>query len=576
MTDGPPDAGYAPRTALTWADTFRVFQVALDPRKLAVAAAGILVMSLGWFLLSQLFWAGITAPSKDDPRFSKGQVDKDWKGHKVDGKDFTEAQLEEEGVRRYELAVDAYRTWADLAGPGGRLRTLPWNEYRGPNPFTLVTDLVSGTPLERQHLAAEFLGGTVPVLVEPLTKLLLPMVKMLDPYATLGQRFYLLLCLVWSVATWAFFGGIITRIAAVQLSGKDRLSLPEAVKFVIARYTSYALSPLVPVGLILVIALLMALYGMVALIPFVGDVILYGLGLPLVLLGGVVLAVLLIGLVGYPLMFATISVEGTDTFDAISRAYNYVFQAPWTYLGRGLAAVLYGALVTFFVVFAGSLAVYMGKWAVSQAPLSEYTNRKPDYLFVYAPESFGWKELLLRGSPAEQMDATPPNPITGRRTIGYVDVNPSAANDYRSRLWLTEKIGAALASIWLTLVLLLVIGFSYSYFWCASVLIYLAMRQKVDETEPDEIYLDDDAPEPLPPPAGVTVPSGPAAGGLSLPTTGESAAVPGVALSPNVVAPPGSTMTTLPPPAAVQSPEVGNPVKADGGIIQPPPAGGVK
>ena len=37
MTDGPPDAGYAPRTTLTWADAFRLFQVALDPRKLVVA-----------------------------------------------------------------------------------------------------------------------------------------------------------------------------------------------------------------------------------------------------------------------------------------------------------------------------------------------------------------------------------------------------------------------------------------------------------------------------------------------------------------------------------------------------------
>ena len=357
-------------------------------------------------------------------------------------------------------------------------------------------------------------------------------------------------------------------IAAVQLTGKDRVTLPEAVKFVIARYTSYLLSPLVPVGIILVIVALMALYGMVALIPFVGDIVLYGLGLPLVLLGGVVIAVLLIGLIGYPLMFATISVEGTDTFDALSRAYNYVFQAPWTYLGRGLAAVLYGALVTFFVVFAGSLAVYMGKWAVSQAPLSEYTNRKPDYLFVYAPESFGWKELLLKGGRAEQVEKRDYNRLTGRWQMQTVDRDPDGAENYRKSLWLTEKIGAGLSTIWVTLVLLLVIGFSYSYFWSASTLIYLAMRQKVDETEPDEIYLDDDMPEPLPPPSGTTVATGPAAGGLNLPTI----------TPPAPVAPP--VPPVAPPPAAM-------PAKADAAVIPsaavsppvsppPPPSGGAE
>lgn len=571
MTDGPPDAGYAPRTTLTWADTFRLFQVALDPRKLLVAAAGILVTALGWYALSAAAWAMTgEVPNREDARYSKTTIAKAWEGRK----DITDADLEAEGDRRFQEAKDTYATWAGLAGPGGRLRTLPWNEYRGPNPFTLLTDAVSGSAVERQALFSEFLSGTVPVLVEPLTKMLLPVVNLLDPYATTGLRVYLLLCLAWAVAVWAFFGGIITRIAAVQITGKDHVTLPEAVQFVRRRYASYVLSPLVPVGLILVIVAAMAVYGMVALIPFVGDVLLYGLGLPLVLLGGVVLAMLLIGLVGYPLMLATLSVEGTDTFDALSRAYNYVFQAPWTYLGRGLAAVLYGALVMFFVVFAGSLAVYMGKWAVSQAPLSETTNRRPDYLFVYAPESFGWKELLLRGSRAEVSESAVYDPVTRRRTIKYVDANGTAGK-YYEQMWLTEKIGAALASIWLTLALLLVIGFSYSYFWTASTHIYLAMRQKVDETEPDEIYLDDDAPEPLPPPGGATTASGPAAGGLTLPTTTPAAPPP--------VAPPSAPAAADSTPAKTNGPVVppstgpaSPPPSSPPTTLPPPPNDGVK
>jgi hypothetical protein len=57
MADGRDEASaYGTRRTFLWAEIFRCFQVALDPRKLVVAAAGILVMSLGWYLLSAVFY----------------------------------------------------------------------------------------------------------------------------------------------------------------------------------------------------------------------------------------------------------------------------------------------------------------------------------------------------------------------------------------------------------------------------------------------------------------------------------------------------------------------------------------
>ena len=35
---------------------------------------------------------------------------------------------------------------------------------------------------------------------------------------------------------------------------------------------------------------------------------------------------------GWPLMWPTISSEGTDAFDALSRSYAYVYQRPLAYL----------------------------------------------------------------------------------------------------------------------------------------------------------------------------------------------------------------------------------------------------
>ena len=67
------------RQLLPWTELFRGFQVALDLNKLALAAAGILVMAFGWWLLARLFTAG---ESKAPPQ---------WPGAYLDRKEFADA-----------------------------------------------------------------------------------------------------------------------------------------------------------------------------------------------------------------------------------------------------------------------------------------------------------------------------------------------------------------------------------------------------------------------------------------------------------------------------------------------------
>ncbi|HVK19161.1 MAG TPA: hypothetical protein VM533_19670, partial [Fimbriiglobus sp.] len=495
MADGPHETPALDfRRAFLWTDIFRCFQVALDPRKLLVAALGILLMSLGWHLLSRAFYHHPPNPN-DDSIYTATAMQRKLGPNKPDNTPYTSEEYAAEGRRRYDQDLEEWKVLHDLAGPNGRLRTLPWYEYRGENPYLLLTKLVGGTSVDISTAFSQFLSGTVPVLVEPLRKLLLPIVRLIDPDASTLTRFYLLLCLLWNVAVWAFCGGIITRIAAVQFAGRERVSLAQAVRFVATRYTSYLLSPVVPLGVIAVIVLAMALYGLVAMVPILGDLILYGLGMPLVMVGGIAIAVLLVGLIGYPLMYPTVSAEGSDTFDALSRSYNYVFQAPWHYLWYNLVAILYGAAVVFFVVFMGSLVVYMGKWAVSQAPWSEASGRKPDFLFVYAPESFGWKQLLLDGSPIAVEPVEKTDEHTGRKWMEYVPENPETFDRYKSEYTWWNWAGAGMTTFWMVAVFLLVIGFSYSYSWSAATMIYLLMRKKVDETEMDEVYVEDEQPE---------------------------------------------------------------------------------
>jgi hypothetical protein len=470
------------RNIWAWTELFRTFQVALDPKKLLLAAAGIVVMWLGWWLLSVIF-----SNMRSEPRWPSDYPTASFKKGEM-----TEEQAAEVAKQHFDRDKERYILFYRLAGKGepdaaeewkretGKLRIYPWHEDRGPNPFLLVTNQYDEK--SREELFGWWMARGLRTLIEPLVKFLRPIVYLIRPEGGgFGNRIYLLLVTLWTLVTWGLFGGAITRLAAVQLAGKDRPGMVEALRFVMARYVSYLCAPLVPLVFIALIVILTILYGFLHLIPFVGDV-LDGVVWPILLLLGFGQAVLLIGLVGYPLMYATLSTEGSDTFDALSRSYNYVFQAPWNYIWYGVVAVLYGAILVFFVCFMGSLVVYLTKWSLSLTPGTEaLPTRRVENLFTHAPESFQWRHLL--GGDVPQTDMT--------------------------WSWYNQ-ISSYLVSLWVILVFLLVIGFAYSYFFSQGTMIYLLLRRKVDETEMDEVYLEEGEPEEplLPPSPPATAPSG--------------------------------------------------------------------
>lgn len=448
------------RQVLPWTELFKGFQLALDPKKLILAAAGIVVMYAGW-----IFWSWAFFSPRKEP------VESDYPLPSYTARGFGDPEAKAEALKDLHRDWYKWKLLEGVAGPDGKLNQWPWLERRGQNPYLWVTD--------QQHRATvrsnwNFVRAQGLILVEPLVKFLTPVIYLLKPGAGFLNHLYFTLILLWNAATWALFGGAITRMAAVQLARNEKISIAEALSFTKARYLSFFSAPLFPLVLVLAILVLLVIFGWFHLIPLVGDIIVDGLGWPLVLLAGLVMAMILVGLLGWPLMYATISTEGSDFFDALSRSYSYVYQSPWHYIWNSAVAILYGALLVFFVNFMGSLSIYLGKWAVSQTPGAVLANREPSYLFVYAPTSFGWQELLLKGSPA--MDGE-----------GNIDEGRLFENFH---WW--NYVGAGLVSIWLGLAFLMILGFGYSYFWCASTIIYLLMRRHVDDTEIDEIYIEED------------------------------------------------------------------------------------
>ncbi|HEY7308842.1 MAG TPA: hypothetical protein VH643_05685 [Gemmataceae bacterium] len=601
------------RQLLPWTELFRGFQVALDLNKLLLAAAGIVVMWFGWWLLAVIFAAAggfkdapplprenkYTSLPADQWKHFKRDRDEwnlmyetagigDW-GQKYEAEDLAATEqeyntvraaleandndpvkaldaltqgkspkLNEQQARVYKAKLGKYKRYAGMS-------LSPWKEDRGPNPYLLVTGQ-AGIPWEAGRFWDWFVRDQLLVMIEPLVKFVQPIIFFFSPRSTFHTSFYFLCVMLWTLATWALFGGAITRIAAVQITRGEKIGLREAVRFTAKRILSYLMAPLFPLAFVFVLLIFMILFGVVHLIPGFSDFVWDGLLWWLMLICGLVMAVTLVGLVGWPLMAATISTEGTDSWEAVSRSYSYVYQKPWHYIWYGLVAIAYGAVLVFFIGFMGSLTVYLAKWGVSQTPGSTKFNRDPSYLFVYAPTSFGWRTLLLS-------DAT----VHGRPLVHNGEIDEVAYADYlrlprpdgteyksdkedNSALTWWNKVGAFLVSIWLGIVFLLMLGFGYSYFWTASTIIYLLMRRHVDAAELDEVYLEDDEQE------------GPYGGHFTPPAPPATAVKPSMTM---VEAPSLRTPSAPPPPAPpppVPPPVASDPAPEPPKAPEPPPA----
>jgi hypothetical protein len=548
---------WRPRPA-SWTKLFGTFLVALDPFKLLVAAAGILATALGWWLISVIFYGAWS-----EPKHSEFELKANKQSNLAPEE--REAWIE----REYAAALDRWALMHELAGPttthnetyaryyvahhpdpatrnlrlahgyGGKYRTMPWAENRGPNPYLSVRTMVSGTGGERRYVLGQFATFQVPVLIEPLLKFLTPVYYLFDHRAGFWTYVYLLLLILWLLVVWGFFGGVLTRMAVLQLTGKEGGGLRESIAYVRRRYVSYLLSPLVPLLIIGFLVICCMLFGLIHWVPGLGD-FWDGLLWWLPLLAGLVMTLLLIGMVGYPMMYTTLSTEGSDTFDALSRSYNYVYESPWHYLWYSIVALAYGVVLVLFVIIVGSMTTYLAKWGVSKFP-AWGADRSPEYLFIYAPESLGWRQLLTAGSPAAVNDIGEP-------------LDASAYHAYLDNYAWYNHAGAAMTSFWVNLIFLMVIGFSYSYFWTASTQMYLLMRKRVDETEMDEVYVDEEAPE-----GPVVTPATPAATPTPTPTGPVSVPVDAPTLRQPETVPASSLPTTLPPadtPPGGSKPEV--------------------
>ncbi len=299
-----------------------------------------------------------------------------------------------------------------------------------------------------------------------------PYVLMFNTKLTLRRFAYYLIGNIWTLLVWGLFAGAITRIAAMQLGREERVGLSESIGFTLKRFGSFFAAPIFPLLGALVIALPIALAGL--LMNFQIGVIISGIFWFLVLLAGFIIGILLLGLLfGWPLMWATISSEGTDAFDALSRSYAYTFQRPLHYLFYALVTVLFGVVTWTLVFYFSTAVIELSWWGASWG--TNVADR-----FTGHPDS-GWAEYIK----SARFSNSPP-----------VRILEDGTEQKMSTLWFGAYyfIGSFEA-----LVLTVAHAFGFAFFWCASVAIYLLLRRDVDQTEMDEVFVEDEEEQaPLP------------------------------------------------------------------------------
>jgi len=206
---------------------------------------------------------------------------------------------------------------------------------------------------------------------------------------------------------------------------------------------------------------------------------------PLFLIGGLFMMILSLGLIfGWPLMWATISTEGSDAFDALSRSYSYTYQRPLHYLCYAAVATLLGVLSWILVAAIASAVAYLSLWGLSWAAGGERVEQIAAEL-PREVKTFEWSPRQIVAAPIVVDGGLAP-----AAPDAVVAIDASTATD-EARLNRLGRYGVWLIGVWLGMVKLVALGFAYSYFWTASTAIYLLLRRATDHTEMDEVYLEE-------------------------------------------------------------------------------------
>ena len=297
---------------------------------------------------------------------------------------------------------------------------------------------------------------------------------------------YFILFMAWALVIWALFGGAICRIAAVHVARDEKISFEQALRFSASKLTSFFSAPISVLLIILVLGAALGVGGMLMYLPVIGPIVV-GAFFILALVAGLIITLAATGTVaGFGLLYPTIAVEGHDSFDAISRSFSYVYARRWKMIFYSVVSLVYGALC--FIVL---------RWFV--------------FVMLACTQFFtGW---FLWGKPHQYWPQIWP-------PVSYHDM--AYRINFQGLAW-SEAVAAFLIALWVYVVLTFLGAFVISFYFSANTIIYYLMRAASDDTDMNEVFIEEGDEE-----FGDFSPAGttPAAVPAAAPATGGSSAAP--------------------------------------------------
>jgi hypothetical protein len=301
---------------LPWLKVFRSFRMALDFRKLMLAFIGVTLFAAGYAAMHSLPFAP------------------------------------DSGEHPFDTLTPAAR-WGETifvpASAAAERRVPLQNALK--DPWSLIPQVFHYTP----------------ILLMPWNDVVDPAASILDPRfnRTWADTAWAWTVLLWTLIVWSVFGVAISRIAVREFTGVGSPGLNDGFRHALRFFPSSLGGPLLPVVAVGFFWAIAACIGLIGRVPGAGPVLVWVFW-PLAMICGALLGLILIGVAAtWPLMFCTISVEGTDAFDAMSRAYSYLFSRPWYALFLGVLALIYGSAVTLFLFSAAGFAAELAAGAVN-------------------------------------------------------------------------------------------------------------------------------------------------------------------------------------------------------------------
>lgn len=411
---------------------------------------------------------------------------------------------------------------------------------RNADPILAEVAEINRSPYRSVFLATEKGENGLTVLGHKLTGPRLVFEQFVKPfYALFGSAntarefLYFLVGSLWMLVVWSFVGLGITRVSLLRFTRNEHAGLDDAFEYALDYFATCFSALSMPIGFAFLLCIPTFVIGLILGFDF-GALLIAAIWF-LVLAIAFLLGLLLLGLmVSWPLVVCSVAAEGQNAFDAITRAFAYVFQRPVNYFFYLLVALLFGGVCWLAVHQFTESVIRLSFWSTSwganrlsedrinelKTPILKLRSEVTDPMQLISSFQPQQQQFQQQQPPMDVPGITQPvqtqsiqtQPIQGAGEVIVDSPQDQPVGGAQSELqmpgFVLEQVvenrktnveetwslqtARKLIHFWTAFAKTIAAAFLHGLFWCMASAVYLLMRKDVDETEMDEIFMIDE------------------------------------------------------------------------------------